>query len=45
MTTPVVALYARVSSAQQAKAQTIDSQLAALHERIARDGGLARPRA
>lgn len=43
MTTPVVALYARVSSEQQAQAQTIDSQLAALHERIAGDGGLLSP--
>jgi len=43
MTTPVVALYARVSSEQQAQAQTIDSQLAALHERIADDGGLLSP--
>ena len=43
MTTPVVALYARVSSEQQAQAQTIDSQLAALRERIAGDGGLLGP--
>ncbi len=43
MTTPVVALYARVSSEQQAQAQTIDSQLAALRERIASDGGLLDP--
>lgn len=43
MTTPVVALYARVSSEQQAQAQTIDSQLAALRERIASDGGLLSP--
>ena len=43
MTTPVVALYARVSSEQQAQAQTIDSQLAALHERIAGDGRLLSP--
>lgn len=43
MTTPVVALYARVSSEQQAQAQTIDSQLAALRERIASDGGLLNP--
>ena len=43
MTTPVVALYARVSSEQQAQAQTIDSQLAALRERIAADGGLLGP--
>ncbi len=33
-----VALYARVSSEQQAQAQTIDSQVAALRERIQRDG-------
>jgi site-specific DNA recombinase len=33
-----VALYARVSSEQQAEAGTIDSQLAALHERIRQDG-------
>jgi site-specific DNA recombinase len=39
MSTPlIVALYARVSSDQQAKTGTIDSQIAALHERIARDG-------
>ena len=43
MTTPVVALSARVSSEQQAQAQTIDSQLAALRERIASDGGLLSP--
>jgi len=43
MTTPAVALYARVSSEQQAQAQTIDSQLAALRERIASDGGLLSP--
>ena len=41
MTTPASALYARVSSEQQAQAQTIDSQLAALRERIARDGRTA----
>ena len=40
MTALAVALYARVSSAQQAQAQTIDSQLAALRERIAHEGGL-----
>jgi DNA invertase Pin-like site-specific DNA recombinase len=34
----MVALYARVSSAQQAKAGTIESQVAALHERIGSDG-------
>jgi site-specific DNA recombinase len=33
-----VALYARVSSEQQAEANTIDSQVAALRERIAADG-------
>jgi site-specific DNA recombinase len=34
----LVALYARVSSDQQAKAGTIESQVAALQERIAADG-------
>ncbi|MGB5736464.1 MAG: recombinase family protein, partial [Thiohalocapsa sp.] len=34
----IVALYARVSSDRQAKAGTIDSQVAALQERIASDG-------
>jgi site-specific DNA recombinase len=34
----MVAAYARVSSDQQAKSGTIDSQLAALKERIASDG-------
>lgn len=38
-----VALYARVSSEQQAQAQTIQSQLAALRERIERDGTLLSP--
>ncbi len=38
MTALQVALYARVSSEQQAQAQTIDSQVAALCERIERDG-------
>jgi site-specific DNA recombinase len=33
-----VALYARVSSEQQAEAGTIGSQIAALQERIAQDG-------
>ena len=33
-----VALYARVSSDQQAQDQTIESQLAALCERVAHDG-------
>ncbi len=34
----VAAIYARVSSEQQAEAATIDSQVAALQERIANDG-------
>jgi site-specific DNA recombinase len=38
MTELRVALYARVSSEQQAEAGTIDSQKAALRERIAQDG-------
>jgi site-specific DNA recombinase len=38
MNQPQVALYARVSSDQQAEAGTIASQLAALRERIAQDG-------
>jgi site-specific DNA recombinase len=38
MTEQRVALYARVSSEQQAEAGTIDSQMAALRERIAQDG-------
>ena len=38
MSATVVALYARVSTEQQAQAQTIDSQLAALRERITSDG-------
>ena len=38
MTTQIVALYARVSSTQQAVAGTIASQIAALRERIAADG-------
>jgi len=33
-----VAIYARVSSEQQAQAQTIHSQVAALRERVAADG-------
>ena len=33
-----VALYARVSSQQQADAHTIDSQTSAIRERIQRDG-------
>jgi site-specific DNA recombinase len=37
--TPIqAALYARVSSAQQAEAQTVASQVAALRERVAADG-------
>jgi site-specific DNA recombinase len=43
MSTMTVALYARVSSEQQAQAHTIDSQLAALRERIAQDGQLLLP--
>jgi hypothetical protein len=43
MKTQAVALYARVSSEQQAQAKTIDSQLAALRERIAHDGAVLRP--
>lgn len=38
-----VALYARVSSEQQARAQTVQSQLASLRERIERDGALLSP--
>jgi Resolvase, N terminal domain len=38
MTEGQVALYARVSSDQQAEANTIDSQVAALRERIVADG-------
>ena len=37
------ALYARVSSDQQAQAQTIDSQVAALRERMAEDGAVWQP--
>ena len=33
-----VAIYARVSSDRQAQDQTIDSQVTALRERVARDG-------
>ena len=33
-----VAIYARVSSEQQAETGTIDSQLAALQEQVAQDG-------
>ncbi len=43
MKTREVALYARVSSEQQAQAQTIDSQLTALRERIEQDGALLSP--
>ena len=43
MKTQHVALYARVSSDQQAQTQTIDSQLAALRERIGQDGALLSP--
>jgi site-specific DNA recombinase len=39
MTDGQVALYARVSSEHQAEANTIDSQVAALRERITADGG------
>jgi site-specific DNA recombinase len=38
MTERQVALYARVSSEQQAEANTIDSQVAALQERIVAAG-------
>ena len=39
MNTPQsVAIYARVSSEQQAQAHTIDSQIVALHERVSNDG-------
>ena len=38
MTTVQVALYARVSSEQQAEAKTIESQLAEIRARIAADG-------
>lgn len=38
MSAPLVAVYARVSSDQQSTAHTIDSQLAALRERVAADG-------
>jgi site-specific DNA recombinase len=37
MTRPLVAIYARVSSEQQSTAHTIDSQIAALRERVATD--------
>jgi site-specific DNA recombinase len=38
MNSPQVAMYARVSSEQQAEAQTIASQVAALRERVASEG-------
>jgi site-specific DNA recombinase len=38
MNSPQVAMYARVSSEQQAEAQTIASQVAALRERVAAEG-------
>ena len=38
MKTVQVGLYARVSSEQQVEAGTIDSQIAALRERIIQDG-------
>lgn len=38
-----LALYARVSSEQQAQAQTVQSPLAALRERIAQDAGILSP--
>ena len=38
-----VALYARVSSESQAQAQTVQSQLTALRERIAQEGGVLSP--
>ena len=43
MSTLTAALYARVSSDQQAQAQTIDSQVAALRERLAEDGAVLNP--
>jgi len=43
MKTQAVALYARVSSEQQTQAKTIDSQRAALRERIAQDGAVLSP--
>ncbi len=43
MSTLQVAFYARVSSEQQARAQTIDSQVAALRERVERDGASVSP--
>ena len=38
MTPLCVAIYARVSSEQQATSNTIDSQIAALEARLAQDG-------
>jgi site-specific DNA recombinase len=38
MNSPIVAIYARVSSEQQSTAHTSESQLAALRERVAADG-------
>ena len=38
MGSPQVAIYARVSSDQQAEAQTVASQVAALRERVAKEG-------
>lgn len=43
MSRRAAALYARVSSDQQAQAQTIDSQVAALRERMAEDGAVWPP--
>ncbi len=43
MSIVTIALYARVSSEQQAQAQTIQSQLSALRERIKGDGGVLSP--
>jgi site-specific DNA recombinase len=43
MSEPVVAIYARVSSEQQAEAPTIPSQLAALRERVGATGTLLPP--
>ena len=40
MNTTQAAIYARVSSEHQAKAQTIASQVAALRERVAADGAV-----
>ena len=37
-TTQAAAIYARVSSEQQAQAHTIDSQIAALREKVTKDG-------